>query len=290
MNMLRKILAWVGVTAAVIISAQLIAAPQASAHTPSASISCLGWSLSGTNYEAQQNNTFGYSVDGGTEVDGTFTTAFTRSGLFPADSGNHTLTAFVYQNNDPQAKYSKTYHLWTSECVTVILIPAAPVPGPATCESAGTLTVPADTDTISWTQTGEGQVTATITAKDTTFPDGTTSHVYTEVLAPQLTGEQCELQSSTPPPPSSSSASSSPPVTITPATTASTTVAPRTSTASTSRVVPVIPSTSTPALALTGSSSQWGVIAALLLLAVGVVLLFGGSRRGHRRRRTDHRH
>lgn len=285
MNMLRKFLTAAGTAVVVLGGAQLIAAPQASAHIPGASITCTGWSLSGTNYEAQQNNAFGYSVDGGTEVDGTFTTAFMRSGLFPADSGNHTLNAFVYQNDDPQAKYSKTYHLSTYECVTVILIPAAPVPGPATCESGGTLTIPADTDTISWTQTGEDQVTATITAKDTTFPDGTTSHVFVEVLAPKLTGEQCEVQSSTPPPPPSSSSIPPPPVT-----TKVTSTPPRTTSASTSHVPPALTSTSTPPLALTGSSSQLGTVLALSLLAAGILMLFGGSRRGPRRRRTDHRH
>jgi hypothetical protein len=180
-----KILCTAGVIALAALGAQLVAAQVAAAHTPSASVTCTTWSLAAQSYNAAQNNTYGYSVDGAAEVTGTFASGFSKAGTFAAGSGNHTLVAHVYANNaPPPAQYSKTYNLSASGCVTSLPIPAAPQPTGPTCSDAGAATIPADTDTVHWSLNGN---VATATAQGGNhFTDGTTTKSFTETVLPKL--------------------------------------------------------------------------------------------------------
>lgn len=181
---LTRLLCTAGVITLGAIGIQLVATQAASAHTPNASITCTTWTLGAQYYETAQHNTYGYSVDGATEVTGSFTAGFIQSGTFNAGSGNHTLIAHVYQNNDPAAQYSKTYNLSTSGCAMYLPIPAAPLPTAPTCSEAGAATIPPDTDTVHWSLSGN---VATATAKGSNqFSDGTTTKSFTENVLPKL--------------------------------------------------------------------------------------------------------
>ncbi|MDT4963358.1 MAG: hypothetical protein QOF87_3005 [Pseudonocardiales bacterium] len=113
---LTKLLCTAGVITLGAIGMQVVATQVASAHTPSASVTCTAWSLAGQSYEAGQNNTYGYSVDGATEIVGSFGGSFTQSGTFDPGSGDHTLVAHVYRDNNPADSYSHVYNLSTQGC------------------------------------------------------------------------------------------------------------------------------------------------------------------------------
>ena len=168
------------------VATQIVVAATAEAHTPSASITCTTWSIGAVSYDAAENNTYSYSIDGASSVTGTFPSSFGPfSGTFPAGSGNHTLTGYVYENNDPTAQYSQTYDLATTDCASSnIPIPAAPSPTPPTCSAPGVATIPADTSTVHWTLVGN-VATATAQGGDE-FTDGTTTISFTETPLPQL--------------------------------------------------------------------------------------------------------
>lgn len=189
------------VGAAVLLAAvglQIVGAGGASAHTPDASITCTTWSIGATNYEAAQNNTYSYSIDGGPTHAGSFQTAFTESGTFPANSGNHTLDGHVWQNNDPNATYSKDYHLSTTSCASVVevALPAAPSATPPTCDANGVLTVSPPGAHVSVDQqpagSGPGDYTITYTTDSGyTFPGGDTSKTYTITVLPKGSSLDC---------------------------------------------------------------------------------------------------
>ncbi len=180
---LKRILGGLGVIALAAVGTQLVAVQASSAHTPSASVTCTAWSISATNYEAAQHNTYSYSIDGGAATTGTFARAFSQSGTFAAGTGDHTLVGYVYQNGDPAAKYSKTYHLTSTGCPQYVAIPVAPLPTPPTCSVAGAATIPSDTAAVHWTLVGN---VATATAQNTKFSDGTASKSFIENVLPQL--------------------------------------------------------------------------------------------------------
>jgi hypothetical protein len=182
---LKRILGGLGVIALAAVGTQLVNVQASSAHTPTADITCTTWSIGGTNYDTgMPKNTYSYSLDGATAVTGTFGATFTKSGTFPANTGNHTLVGYVYQNGNPNAQYSKTYDLETTGCATYLPIPAAPVPTPPTCTTAGTATIPNDTATVNWSLSGN---VATATAKGALKFVGNVNKVtFTETVLPKL--------------------------------------------------------------------------------------------------------
>ena len=113
---LRRILGGLGVIALAAVGTQLVTVQASSAHTPSASVTCTAWSIGAQSYQATQNNTYSYSVDGAPVVTGSFGASFAKSGTFAAGTGNHTLVGYVYQNNLKSAQYSRTYDLTTTGC------------------------------------------------------------------------------------------------------------------------------------------------------------------------------
>ena len=151
---LRRILGGLGVIALAAVGTQLVTVQASSAHTPSASVTCTTWSIGAHSYQAAQNNTYSYSVDGAPVVTGSFGASFAMSGTFAAGTGNHTLVGYVYQNNLRSAQYSRTYDLTTTGCSTYVPVPAAPLPMPPTCAAAGAATVPDNTADVTWTLQG----------------------------------------------------------------------------------------------------------------------------------------
>jgi hypothetical protein len=77
----------------------------------------------------------------------------------------------------------------TSNCVSQVTVPGAPTPTPPTCSAAGSPAVPANTDSVHWSLSGN---TATATAQTGyQFSDGKTVETYVETIQPKLTGDQC---------------------------------------------------------------------------------------------------
>ena len=190
---------WAATLATVVIGASVTVmgpAGEAGAHTPSATVDCTSWSVGATDYDTTSNNTFAYSVDGGAEVTGSFGQSFSRSGTFPAGSGNHTLSGYIYQDGDAAAPFSQTFDLHTSDCPVWVPVPGAPTASAPTCTQDGVLAVapPGDHVSVSGGRTGEGPGHYTIiyvTDTGYTFPDGSTSKTFEVTVAAQLPSESC---------------------------------------------------------------------------------------------------
>ena len=184
-NPLARIWAAVLGIAAMVV-AMIALAPAASAHTPSASLTCTQWSVGGQYYESNQNNTYYFELDGKVVAQGSFGASFSKSGAVPADSASHTLVGHIYQNNDPKAQYSKTYNLSVSGCKITATF-ASPTVSPAQCtdKTAGetvweSVVKPADGSGLTYTMSGPDAghvvtVTATLAsgyAFPSTMPTG----------------------------------------------------------------------------------------------------------------------
>ncbi len=178
-NPLARIWAAVLGIAAMVV-AMIALAPAASAHTPSASLTCTQWSVGGQYYESNQNNTYYFELDGKVVAQGSFGASFSKSGAVPADSASHTLVGHIYQNNDPKAQYSKTYNLSVSGCKITATF-ASPTVSPAQCtdKTAGetvweSVVKPADGSGLTYTMSGPDanhKVTVTATlASGYAFP------------------------------------------------------------------------------------------------------------------------
>src|SRR4051794_22326617 len=160
----------------------------AGAHTPSATLTCVSWSIGAVYYDADDHNTFSYSLDGADAVTGSFGESFARSGGFPAGSGNHTLKGYIYEDDDPNAQYSTTFDLHTTGCTVSVPVPGAPSVSLPTCDHGGVLTVaaPGDHVTVSGGRSGDGPGEYTVTYSTDegyTFPDGARTKTY-EVTVP----------------------------------------------------------------------------------------------------------
>ncbi len=127
-------------------------------------------------------------LNGTTEVDTTFAASYSWSTALDGQNGNR-LQVSVTAWDD--ATYNLNFDQTTSGCGPVTIpVPPAPKAVAPTCESAGQLTVPADTEQVTWTKVNGFTVKATANP-GYLFSDGKTVEYYFEVVLPKLFGDQC---------------------------------------------------------------------------------------------------
>jgi hypothetical protein len=202
--MKRAILSLVGATA---IASGLImtqGVSGASAHTPDEHLDCALATVDLVSYQAEvpatkhtpaKANTIDLVLDGATIIDGTFGTSYHFSRVLDATTNHHmSLTVVAWDDSQFDVNYDST----TTGCVPptqTVPLPVAPIPTAPTCALDGALVVPANTDSVKWTQdvVGTGPGTYVLTAHTTigyTFPDGTRGPVnFTVVVLPKLAAD-----------------------------------------------------------------------------------------------------
>lgn len=263
----------------------LIFALPADAHTPSASATCDGVTVSGTSYEPANRNTLTVTIAGKTT-----TKTFGKDGILtvpvPKDGVTYQWTASTTTDN-PNPAYSQTYSGSVGPCgattppVTSSAPPTSTTSPPATTSSPPATTTPPPTTSAPPVTTSPPVTTVPPSGSSTvsppsTGPSGTTSPPATPP-APS-TPSSPPLLSSGPVPPSTSSANGSAPAKPAPGPVGSGARSAATTTP------PSAANTAAPnRLASTGVPFSVLVFGALVLLAVGFALTVGfRSRRDQR--------
>lgn len=103
-------------------------------------------------------------------------------------SDDYNLSVTVSPFDGPSTSYNKS----VSSCLTRIPVPDKPTANAPTCESAGTLYVPANTDEITWSADPDNAKKVVATVKPGyLFKNGKSTKTYTETFLPQLGGDDC---------------------------------------------------------------------------------------------------
>ena len=175
----------------------LLTMAAASAHTPNATATCSGVTVTGTSYQATDTNTLGVQIDGGAWTTKAFTNDGTLTVPVPQNDGQvHAWKAYVHTSN-PNAAYSHDYSGNVGPCGTkhvtaVLWDKTAP-----TCTADGALVSKGEPTGITVTRspstgTGPGTYTISFHAQPGYAIDGPASQ--TIVVAPKLTGDQCATE------------------------------------------------------------------------------------------------